>query len=80
MGRQIIDPSTDLEKLIVVSQLADRLRRSLGDWRKYGEGADKLLAPALLLVLGLDALRTIFQQLGCTDLHNPNNGALPDND
>ena len=32
MGRQIVDPATDTERMAVVETLARRLSRSIGDW------------------------------------------------
>ena len=63
MGRQIVNPSTDYDRLVVVEGLARRLHTTTGDWRKYGEGADRLLALALVVALGPETIRAVLQHL-----------------
>lgn len=63
MGRQIVSPDNALDRLVVVEALARRLHITIGDWRKYGDGADRLLALALVIALGPETLRAVFRQL-----------------
>lgn len=62
MGTQIVEP-TGTARTLVVIRLAGRLHAAIGDWRKYGDGAESLVADALAVALGPPVLRTIMNQL-----------------
>lgn len=63
MGRQIVNPITTLDRVAVVEALVRRLTGAVGDWRKHGEETEALLALALVIVLGPQTLRAVFQCL-----------------
>lgn len=71
MGRQIVDPGNACDRLVVVEALARRLSSTVGDWRKHGEGADRLLALALVVALGPHTLRAVLQTLDQLDNGDP---------
>lgn len=68
----VANPKSETEKFIVVSQLASRLNRAMGDWRKYGEGSHEALAMALVVVFGPKVIHRVLSHL------NPDNGAFND--
>lgn len=71
MGRQIVNPITTLDRLAVVESLVRRLSAAIGDWRKHGEETEKLLALALVIVLGPRTLRAVFQTINELDNGGP---------
>lgn len=71
MGRQIVNPITTVDRLAVVEGMTKRLYRAVGDWQKHGEETEKLLALALVIVLGPRTLRAVFQTINELDNGGP---------
>lgn len=53
MGTQTVNPE-GYARALAVARMATRIRAAAGDWRKYGEDADSILADAIGLALGQD--------------------------